>query len=88
MNSLLYYSKHYVFGLATAAFNGGIAAIAAIVGPSVAGAVGVTVPSLSPHQVAATFAGGCALAAFNYFKAHPLPEKLEEIQAAAPNFSI
>ena len=67
------YATHYAEGVLASAFNGGVAALAAIVGPAAATAVGVAVPALSPHQIGATFAGGAALSAFNYFRAHPFP---------------
>jgi hypothetical protein len=68
------YALHYIEGVAASAANGGIAALAAIVGPAVVNATGIAhVLTLTPHQLAATFAGGAALSAFDYFRKHPFP---------------
>lgn len=67
------YLAHYAEGVAASGFNGGIAALGAIIGPGAAALVGVQVQNLTPHQVAATFIGGFALKAFTYFQAHPIP---------------
>ena len=67
------YAAHYAAGVVASGFNGGIAALGAIIGPGAAGLVGIQVPNLTPHQVGATFIGGFALKAFTYFQAHPIP---------------
>jgi hypothetical protein len=67
------YTAHYIEGTAASAINGGIAAIAGIVGPAAVNALGAHVAPLTPHQLVATFAGGASMAALSYFRAHPIP---------------
>lgn len=67
------YATHYIEGTAASAFNGGVAAIAGIVGPAAVNAVGAHVTPLTPHQLFATFAGAAVMSAISYFKANPIP---------------
>lgn len=76
---LVAYVSHYIEGVLASGFNGGIAALGAIVGPQATNIISglmnskVIVPNLTPHQVLGVFIGGFGLKAFTYFQAHPFP---------------
>lgn len=68
------YAVHYIEGALASAFNGGIAALAGVVGPAVGRLLStVNIPDLTPNQLLSTFAGAAIGSAIMYFKANPLP---------------
>ena len=67
--------RHYLAGLFSSAWNGGIGAVAGILGIDGASLVGVTdSPALEWKQMISAFCGAFMLHVFFWLKAHPLPE--------------
>ena len=76
MNDLIHYAKHYLFGLVTSTFNGGITGIAAL---AVMEEQGKLPEGITKHVILHTFAVACLGHAVLYFQANPLPEKLADL---------
>lgn len=71
--------KHYVLGLLAAAWNGGIGAVAGILGIDTVAMTGATTEAriLNGSEMLAAFAGAFVLHAVMWLKAHPLPENFQ-----------
>lgn len=69
-------ARHYLLGLFSASWNGGIGAVATILGIDVAAMTGATTESrvLNPHEMGSAFVGGFVVSGFLWLRAHPLPE--------------
>ena len=75
-------AKHYLAGVLSAAFNGGIAGIGGILGIDAASLAGMPdVQTLNWKGMIAAFVGGFAIHAIRWLMAHPLPETYD---TAAP----
>jgi len=82
---LLHALKHYFFGLLAASWNGGIGAVAGILGIVGMSTVGVPdVHVLNASEMASAFCGAFVLHAIMWLKAHPMPEKLDETEPPFP----
>jgi uncharacterized membrane protein YeaQ/YmgE (transglycosylase-associated protein family) len=77
---------HYVLGLLAASWNGGIGAVAGIVGIAGANLTGVItdVRMLNGHEMLSAFIGAFILHAIMWLKAHPLPEDLKDSEPPFP----
>ena len=69
---------HYLYGLFAAAWNGGIGAVAGILGIDGASMTGVAGDAhiLNLHEMIAAFGGAFILNAIFWLKAHPLPDDI------------
>lgn len=70
--------KHYLFGLFASSWNGGIAAVAGILGIGAASMSGIQgVHILNWKEMASAFAGAFVLHAVMWLKAHPIPTEIK-----------
>lgn len=75
-------AKHYLAGVMSAAFNGGVSGVAGILGIDAASISGMPdVRVLNWKGMLAAFVGGFVIHGFLWLKAHPLPESYD---TAAP----
>lgn len=72
-------AKHYVAGLIAASWNGGIGAVAGVLGVDSVAMSGVAsdVRVLNFHEMLSVFLGAVVLHAVFWLKAHPLPETFD-----------
>lgn len=71
--------KHYVFGLLASSWNGGISAVAGILGIGVANVSGIPdVHVLNGSEMASVFAGAFLLHAVMWLKTHPVPTEFHD----------
>ena len=75
--TLIHYIKHYAFGVATSAFNGGITGLSAL---CVMGEAGKLPEGITAHVLIHTFAVSCAVHGLIWLKANPFPEKLSDFE--------
>lgn len=75
-SSLRIAARHYVLGLFSASWNGGIGAVAAIFGIDGASITGLSTEAhvLNWHEMLSAFAGAFVISGIFWLKAHPLPE--------------
>lgn len=68
--------RHYLLGFLSAAWNGGIGALATILGVDTVSITGISqeVRILNGHEMISAFVGGMLLAGVMWLKNHPLPE--------------
>lgn len=78
--------KHYLMGLLASAWNGGIGALAGILGVDAAAMTGATQQAriLNLHEMLAAFSGAFLLHAIMWLKAHPIPEDFDSDQPKTP----
>ena len=70
--------RHYIWGLLASSWNGGIAAVAGILGIGAASMSGVTdVHILNVKEMASAFAGAFVLHAVMWLKSHPIPTEID-----------
>lgn len=79
--------RHYVLGLGSASFNGGISSLAAIFGidaVAFTGADAAALPAqqtariLNVHEMICAFLGAFVIHGVMWMKAHPLPETYDD----------
>ena len=83
---ILSFIRHYIAGLLSTMWNGGIGAVAGILGidgVSVSGIADTQI--LDWKQMVSAFIGACVLQGIFWLKAHPLPENYD---TAAPFFPV
>lgn len=69
--------KHYLFGLFASSWNGGVAAVAGILGIGAVSMSGVAdVHVLNWKEMASAFGGAFVLHAVMWLKAHPIPTEV------------
>ena len=82
---LLNAAKHYILGLLAASWNGGIGAVAGILGIAGVSTAGVeNVHVLNAREMGAAFVGAFVLNAVMWLKSHPIPEKMDETNPPIP----
>lgn len=74
--SLRLAARHYVLGMLSASWNGGIGAVAAILGIDGASVTGASPDAhvLNWHEMLSAFVGAFFISGIFWLKAHPLPE--------------
>lgn len=79
--------KHYVAGLISSAWNGGIGALAGILGIDGASMTGLSteIHVLNWREMGAAFLGACVLHAVMWLKSHPLPETYDTNPPMSPS---
>lgn len=72
-------AKHYIYGLFASAWNGGIGAVAGILGIDGASMSGLSGEArvLNVHEMIAAFAGAFVLNGIFWLKSHPIPDTIE-----------
>ena len=75
-SSLRVAARHYLLGLMSASWNGGIGAVAGIFGVDGASMTGLLADAriLNWHEMIAAFCGAFVIHGIFWLKAHPLPE--------------
>lgn len=76
-------AKHYFAGFLACSWNGGIGAVAGILGIDGASTFTSEVHALNWREMGAAFIGACVLHGILWLKAHPLPETYD---STAPFF--
>ena len=68
--------KHYFWGLAASAMNGGVSTVAGIIGIDGASLTGLSNQAriLNTHEMISAFVGALVVHGLFWLKAHPLPE--------------
>lgn len=74
-------ARHYLLGLLSASWNGGIGALAGILGITGASVSGISteIRVLNWEEMSAAFAGAFVVSGIFWLKAHPLPEDWAKI---------
>lgn len=69
--------KHYLWGLAASAINGGVSSLAGIIGIDGVSITGLSADArvLNWHEMIAAFAGAFVVHGLFWLKSHPLPEQ-------------
>lgn len=85
---------HFGLGMTSAAWNGGISSVAAILGidaVAISGADAAALPIgqqtarvLNVHEMLSAFLGACIIHAVMWLKAHPLPETYDDTNPPIP----
>lgn len=77
--------RHYLFGLFASSWNGGIAAVAGILGIGAASMSGVAdIHVLNWKEMGAAFGGAFVLHAIMWLKSHPIPTEIGQQPANSP----
>lgn len=84
--------KHYALGLFASSWNGGISAVAGILGIDAVAMTGADAAItgnqaarvLNAHEMVAAFCGAFIIHAFMWLKAHPLPETYNDTTPPIP----
>lgn len=76
VSSLRLAARHYVLGLFSASWNGGIGAVAAIFGIDGVAVSGLSAQAhvLNWHEMVSAFVGAFVVSGVFWLKGHPLPE--------------
>ena len=69
--------KHYLLGVLIASWNGGIGALAGILGIDSVSISGMSTEAriLNAHEMMAAFCGAFVISGIFWLKSHPIPEK-------------
>ncbi len=79
-------ARHYLLGLFSASWNGGIGAVAAIFGIDGASLSGLSSEArvLNWHEMVSAFVGAFVVSGIFWLKAHPLPENWATVAPWGP----